>query len=55
MCRRKYRGVNNDCWWKENWEKGNYKIPRHFGIKNFIRSYLGIKTDLERFKNSDCW
>ena len=29
------------CWWYENWKKGNYEdIPLWMGIKNFIRLYI---------------
>jgi hypothetical protein len=51
-CRRKYRAVQKEgiCWWEENWKKENYGIPRHFGISNWLKSYLGINTNLLGFK-----
>lgn len=51
-CRRKFRDLENNgnCWWEQNWKKGNYKIPRDFGVLNFFRYYLGIKTELKKYK-----
>jgi hypothetical protein len=50
-CRRKFRYVGeNKCWWEEQWKAENYLIPRHFGVKNFLKQYLGIKTDLRKFR-----
>lgn len=50
--RRKLRDVNKkgECWWLSEWQKEDYGIPRHFGIKNFINQYLFLKTDLSKFK-----
>ena len=50
--RRKYRDVDGKgvCWWTENWAKGNYDIPKHFGVSNWIRSYLGLKMKLDKYK-----
>jgi len=52
-CRRKYRFIkeNGGCWWEENWKRGEFGIPRHFGIINWLKSYLGISTNLNKFKN----
>lgn len=51
--RKTKRAVEKDnCWWQENWEKGRYDIPKHFGVKNFLRCYLGKETKLEKFKKS---
>lgn len=52
--RRKTKDVegNGKCWWEKNWKKGNYNIPRNFGVKNYIRQYLGMKIDLSKFKKS---
>lgn len=52
--RRRYREVNNkECWWEKEWKKANYNIPKTFGVKNYIKTYLGIKTHLEKFKRRD--
>lgn len=50
--RRIYRCVNKNenCWWEKNWVGKNYSIPRHFGIFNWIKTYLGIKTNLKKYK-----
>lgn len=53
-CRKKYRDVEckKECWWERNWKDGNYKIPRHFGTINWVKAYLGINTNLKKFKSS---
>ena len=50
--RRKLRCVlkNGKCWWFEQWKKGNYYIPRSFGFKNYVRTMLGKKTKLKKYK-----
>jgi len=52
MARRAYRDVEGKgrCWWNENWKKGNYDIPRNFGPRVWFRSYLGLKSDMKKFK-----
>lgn len=49
--RRKYRDVmgTGRCFWHEAWSRGDYKIPRHFGPMNWLRSYLGRPTNLKQF------
>jgi hypothetical protein len=50
--RKKLRDVEikGECWWNRNWKLGNYCIPRHFGIKNFISEHIFLTTNLKRFK-----
>ena len=50
--RRKMRQVEDEenCFWYSNWEKERYNIPRTFGIKNWVRQYIFLKTDLSRLK-----
>jgi hypothetical protein len=45
---------NNTCWWKANWEAGNYDIPRHFGPWNcVVGQYIFGCTWLDRFRKID--
>jgi len=50
--RRKMRDVqgNGKCWWYTEWKSGNYKIHRHFGVKNFITQYTKLSTDLTKYR-----
>jgi hypothetical protein len=46
--------ANNTCWWKANWEAGNYDIPRHFGPWNcVVGQYIFGCTWLDRFRKID--
>jgi hypothetical protein len=49
--RRKLRDIKRDgkCWWEDNWNSGNYDIPRSFGLKNFLFQYLFLRTDLKKY------
>jgi hypothetical protein len=51
--RRAMRDVNGtgECWWFERWSAGDYTIDPHFGVKNWIRQYLGMPTDLRKWKD----
>lgn len=51
--RRQYRAIHkqSNCWWEDNWIKENYDIPRHFGVLNWTKAYLGISTNLEKYRN----
>ena len=53
-CRRKYRDVHEtgQCWWEYNWKNENYKIPRYFGVINWVKSYIGVNTDLGSYKDN---
>ena len=53
--RKQYRDVRgkSTCWWEYNWRKGNYGVPRHFGMINWIRQYLRLGTNLKQFKDYD--
>ena len=53
--RKKHRDVHGEstCWWEYNWRKGNYNIPKHFGIMNWIRQYMMLGTNLKKFKEYD--
>lgn len=52
--RRKLRDVNccGECWWNTEWAKKNYEIPRHFGALNWIRQYLSLNTNLQKYRNT---
>ena len=51
--RKIHRDVDGDstCWWEYNWRRKNYKIPKHFGVINWIRQYTHFGTNLKKFKN----
>ena len=50
--RKKHRDINGKitCLWKYHWSKGNFKIPKQFGIINWIKQYMTGSTNLKRFK-----
>ena len=47
--RTRYVDGVDECWWKYNWERGNFDIPRNFGFWNYVRFYMGQETRLDRF------
>lgn len=49
--RRKYRDIegNGECWWNENWKRGNYGIPRNMGTFNLLKTYFGRKIEPGKF------
>ena len=53
--RQKMRDVKKtgECWWREEWSKANYNIDTHFGALNWIKQYLGKKTDLSKWQTHD--
>lgn len=53
--RKRHRDVNgkSTCWWEYHWRKGDFSIPKHFGIINWIRQYMTGSTNLKRFKEYD--
>jgi hypothetical protein len=46
--RREFCYVDGKCYWNEMWKKGDYSISRDFGLINWVRTYLGKKTDLSK-------
>jgi hypothetical protein len=40
----------NKCMWYGAWRKGCFEGPRIYGIKNAVRYYLGLKTDLKKYQ-----
>ncbi|MFC1722629.1 hypothetical protein ACFL0V_00665 [Nanoarchaeota archaeon] len=49
--RRKFRYVDSkECWWEREWARGNYGIPRSFGVKAWAYQYVGKKADLAKFR-----
>jgi hypothetical protein len=49
--RTRYVDGVNECWWHHNWQNGNYdEIPKHFGLSNYMKYYLGWKIDTDKFK-----
>ena len=38
-----------NCIWQNEWQNKNYNFPRSFGFINWIKYYLGIKTNLEKY------
>ncbi|MBR9692188.1 hypothetical protein GOV06_05385 [Candidatus Woesearchaeota archaeon] len=51
--RKKHRDVHgkSTCWWEYNWLKGKYNVPKHFGMINWIKQYIGYGTNLKKFRN----
>jgi len=50
--RKKFRNPDCDgnyCMWEEAWKNGDFNFPRNFGAVNWVRYYLGIRTDLRNF------
>ena len=51
--RKKFRDPNykgNYCIWEDVWKKGKINFPRDFGPANWLRYYLGLETDLQKFE-----
>ena len=50
--RKKFRNPErkSNCLWEEAWKNGKYNFPRNFGFLNWIRYYLGMRTNLEKYK-----
>lgn len=40
------------CLWEEQWEKQNYDFPRDFGFFNWLKYYVGMKTNLCKYAKS---
>ena len=40
----------NRCLGYRAWKKGNFECPRMFGIKNAVRYYFGLGTDLDKYQ-----
>ncbi|HJW97351.1 MAG TPA: hypothetical protein VJ485_04280 [archaeon] len=40
--RKKLRQIDgiDECWWKHNWENGNFGISKNFGWRNYLRQYF---------------
>ena len=48
-CRRKFRDpdfIGKRCLWEEQWKIENYDLPKDFGVINWSKYYLGMKTNL---------
>mgnify|MGYP005623293329 CR=1 FL=1 len=39
-----------NCLWLNAWETEKCEFSRDFGIKNWLRYYAGLKTDLRKYK-----
>tara|TARA_Y100000310_G_scaffold267889_1_gene280201 strand:- start:1648 stop:1965 length:318 start_codon:yes stop_codon:yes gene_type:complete len=39
----------NNCLWEDSWKDGDYDFPRNFGVLNWIKYYLGVKTNLGKY------
>jgi hypothetical protein len=51
--RLRYVNGHNECWWKYNWERGNYDIPRTFGLLNYVREFFRLEIRLDAFQKYD--
>jgi hypothetical protein len=40
---------NKECIWHEAWVNNGYQFHRSFGVKNWVKYYLGIKGDLKKY------
>jgi len=38
------------CLWLVAWKNGEYDVPRDFGILNYLRYYLGMRTNLSKYR-----
>ena len=42
----------SQCIWYKEWKNKNYNIPRNFGILNWTKYYLGLKTNLRKYETN---
>jgi hypothetical protein len=47
--RSRYVDGVDQCWWKYNWERRNFDIPKSFGSWNYVRYWIGLETKLDNF------